>query len=205
MEWGSCPPAPASRGAARRAGDRREELLAGAVDYVLDRGLAGLSLRPLAAALGTSDRMLVYYFTGRDQLVAAVLERTAARLQHLLEEALPPHPAPPGQVLGLALAAAGQSPARDLLRLWVQVAGLAAQGDPTCLATARTVTAGWLAWLTDRLDSPPAQRQPTAAALLVIIDGLVLQAVLGQDENVAAGAETLTDLLAQTSPSRQPT
>ena len=31
---------------------RREELLSLACDYVLDRGLVGLSLRPLAAATG---------------------------------------------------------------------------------------------------------------------------------------------------------
>src|SRR6266540_479096 len=49
---------------------RREELAALATDYVLDRGL---SLRPLAAAIGTSDRMLLYHFAGKDDLVATVL------------------------------------------------------------------------------------------------------------------------------------
>lgn len=44
-----------------------------ATDYVLSRGLIGLSLRPLAAELGTSDRMLLYHFGSKDQLVADVL------------------------------------------------------------------------------------------------------------------------------------
>ena len=39
--------------------NRRDELLSRATDYVLEHGLIGLSLRPLAAELGTSDRMLV--------------------------------------------------------------------------------------------------------------------------------------------------
>lgn len=52
---------------------RREELAERATDYVLARGLIGLSLRPLAAELGTSDRMLLYHFADKDDLVATVL------------------------------------------------------------------------------------------------------------------------------------
>ncbi|MGA9749776.1 MAG: TetR/AcrR family transcriptional regulator [Nocardioides sp.] len=53
---------------------RRDVLAEAATDYVLEHGLIGLSLRPLAAALGTSDRMLLYHFGGKDDLVAAVLK-----------------------------------------------------------------------------------------------------------------------------------
>jgi len=43
---------------------------------VLEHGLIGLSLRPLAAALGTSDRMLLYHFRDKDGAeVDVVLER----------------------------------------------------------------------------------------------------------------------------------
>ena len=59
--------------------DRRAELLAGATVWVLDHGLAELSLRPLARALGTSDRMLLYYFDSKDNLVAEV-SRSAAEM-----------------------------------------------------------------------------------------------------------------------------
>ena len=52
---------------------RRAEWTAAATDYVLEHGLIGLSLRPLAADLGTSDRMLLYHFGSKDELVAAVL------------------------------------------------------------------------------------------------------------------------------------
>jgi AcrR family transcriptional regulator len=52
---------------------RRDELLESAADYVLQHGLIGMSLRPLAAALGTSDRMLLYHFTSRDQLVTSIV------------------------------------------------------------------------------------------------------------------------------------
>ena len=55
-----------------------------AVGYVLANGLADLSLRPLAAALGTNARMLVYHFGSRQGLMRAILtglrEREGARV-----------------------------------------------------------------------------------------------------------------------------
>ncbi len=49
---------------------RRDEVAQAATDYVLEHGLVGLSLRPMAAELGTSDRMLLYHFASKDDLVA---------------------------------------------------------------------------------------------------------------------------------------
>ncbi|MER5473013.1 TetR/AcrR family transcriptional regulator [Streptomyces sp. NPDC002935] len=41
--------------------------------YLIRNGLADLSLRPLAQALGTSDRMLLYYFGTKEGMVAEAL------------------------------------------------------------------------------------------------------------------------------------
>lgn len=48
-------------------------MLAGVVDYIADHGLGELSLRPLAAALGTSSRMLIYYFGTKEDLLIQAL------------------------------------------------------------------------------------------------------------------------------------
>ncbi|WP_328531157.1 TetR family transcriptional regulator [Nocardioides sp. NBC_00368] len=50
-----------------------------ATDYVHANGLIGLSLRPLAAELGTSNRVLLYHFGTKDQLVADVLRTSNER------------------------------------------------------------------------------------------------------------------------------
>ena len=54
---------------------RRAELLSACYGYVLEHGLAGLSLRPLAAATGTSPRVLLYLFSSKEQLVRELLAR----------------------------------------------------------------------------------------------------------------------------------
>jgi AcrR family transcriptional regulator len=50
----------------------RERLLAAAVEQAMQGGIADLSLRELAAAIGTSHRMLLYHFGSREGLLIAV-------------------------------------------------------------------------------------------------------------------------------------
>jgi AcrR family transcriptional regulator len=54
---------------------RREELLEAAYEFVLDHGLADLSLRPLAQEIGSSPRVLLYLFGSKDGLVRELLAR----------------------------------------------------------------------------------------------------------------------------------
>ena len=78
-----------SGGAGRdRHGERRAELLVSAADYVLAHGLAGLSIRPLAAALGLSHRTLLYYFESKDKLVLSVLDVLRQRDESLIHDHL---------------------------------------------------------------------------------------------------------------------
>jgi AcrR family transcriptional regulator len=57
---------------------RRDEVLELAYRYVLERGMSGLSLRPLAAAVGSSPRVLLFLFGSKDGLVRALLARARA-------------------------------------------------------------------------------------------------------------------------------
>lgn len=66
---------------------RQTELLDAAYEYVLEHGLSELSLRPLAAAIGSSPRVLLFLFGSKDGLVAALLAR--ARVDELALVASP--------------------------------------------------------------------------------------------------------------------
>jgi AcrR family transcriptional regulator len=65
--------------------DIRARLRDQAVDFVLSHGLQDLALRPLAKALKTNARMLVYHFGSREKLMRQILtglrEREDARIQ----------------------------------------------------------------------------------------------------------------------------
>ena len=61
--------------------DRRAKLLDEVADYILNNGLADLSLRPLATAIDTSPRMLLYFFGSKERLIAEALAHIRAREQ----------------------------------------------------------------------------------------------------------------------------
>ena len=52
---------------------RRPELLAAAVEYILERGIAELSLRPMARELGVTHATLLRHFGTKEALVVAVV------------------------------------------------------------------------------------------------------------------------------------
>jgi AcrR family transcriptional regulator len=62
-----------------RHSDRRRELLDAAIDYIFREGLAGLSIRPMAEALGISHRTLLHHFGSKEELVARVLAEVRTR------------------------------------------------------------------------------------------------------------------------------
>jgi AcrR family transcriptional regulator len=53
---------------------KRQELLAAVIDDLAREGLGDRSLRDIAAAVGTSHRMLIHYFGSRHGLMTAVVE-----------------------------------------------------------------------------------------------------------------------------------
>jgi AcrR family transcriptional regulator len=145
-----------------RRSARRDELAEAATDYVLEHGLVGLSLRPMAAALGTSDRMLLYHFTDKDDLVATLLrvsnDRSVAGIR-----ALPPSPDVRAAVR--ALWAAVTAPEQDRCqRLYVEAAALGLLGTEPYASVVREANAVWVATLAAHLvaSGMPAGRTPAS-------------------------------------------
>lgn len=54
---------------------RRTELLDGVVAYLAERGIAAVSLRPMAKSLGVSVNALVHHFGTKDEILVAALRR----------------------------------------------------------------------------------------------------------------------------------
>ncbi|MFL6127694.1 MAG: TetR/AcrR family transcriptional regulator [Mycobacteriales bacterium] len=65
-------------GVAQAPSARRDQLLELAYRHVLAHGLADMSLRPLAEAVGSSPRVLLFLFGSKDGLVRALLGRARA-------------------------------------------------------------------------------------------------------------------------------
>jgi AcrR family transcriptional regulator len=68
------------------ASQARERLLAAAVEQAMRGGIADLSLRELAAAIGTSHRMLLYHFGSREGLLTAVAQAVEEAQRAIVSE-----------------------------------------------------------------------------------------------------------------------
>jgi AcrR family transcriptional regulator len=80
----------------------RDRLLAAAVEYVLANGFSNLSLRELAAAIGTSHRMLIYHFGSKEGLLVAVVRSVEAAQREFFAQVLLTRPdLPPGDGIRL--------------------------------------------------------------------------------------------------------
>ncbi len=66
--------------------EARDRLLAAAMDHVAEHGVADLSLRGLAAAIGTSHRMLIYHFGSKEQLLIAVIRAVEEQQRRTLAD-----------------------------------------------------------------------------------------------------------------------
>ncbi|HMQ27090.1 MAG TPA: TetR/AcrR family transcriptional regulator [Acidimicrobiales bacterium] len=172
---------------------RRDELLDGAVAWTIEHGLADLSLRPLAKALGTSDRMLLYYFGTKDDLVAAIVDRAADGLAAALELVLPELSRSPKAfvdgIWGLLTDPAAQGVVDLFLELFVLTRR---RGEPYRSASSRVV-ARWIELATPALVSMglPARQAPgVVAAALAQLDGGILLAAAGATDAQLAAVRT---------------
>ncbi|MEZ5097996.1 MAG: TetR/AcrR family transcriptional regulator [Nocardioides sp.] len=120
---------------------RRDELLDAVTDQVVASGLIGLTLRPLAAAVGTSDRMLIYHFGSHDDLVSAVVRRVGERSVAGID-ALAPARTVRQAVLQL-WEAYQAPPLRDCLSTYVQAAATGLIGREPHLSEARASNDQW--------------------------------------------------------------
>lgn len=72
--------------------ERRQALLDAIVEEVAIRGIGDRSLRDVAAAVGTSHRMLLHHFGSRDELLLAIVDQVERRQMTLMRD-LPDEPA----------------------------------------------------------------------------------------------------------------
>lgn len=166
-----------------KPGDRRAAILDLLADHVLVEGLSASSLRPLAKAAGISDRMLLYYFRDKAEVIGAVLDIVAMRLVTVLNAQGASAPLPLDaaiQKIGMLVLADELWP---FMRLWLELASLSARGDPLYRTVGERIARGFLAWGASHLDSPtPHARDADAAKLLATVEGMVLLKSVGLDD-----------------------
>lgn len=122
----------------------KRRLLEQAIEYVAANGMSDVSLRGLAAALGTSHRMLIFHFGSKEGLWVEIVQAVEQRQRELLGEILPD----PSQPLADAMRAWWKHISDPSLwpneRLFYELYGQALQGRAHTTALLDGVVENWL-------------------------------------------------------------
>jgi AcrR family transcriptional regulator len=175
----------------------RASLREQAVDYVLSHGVADLALRPLAKALKTSARMLVYHFGSREGLMRQILtgmrEREDARIQAWFQSGEKPRTLP--EFLRWYWKRLSASRARPAVRLIFELYALALRNPHEYPGVLEDPLAYWQK-LTEKAGVPAKLDGVEATLLLAATRGLLLDlCATGERARVGRAMEMLAQLV----------
>jgi AcrR family transcriptional regulator len=169
----------------------KDEILAGALGAAFADGLSQLTFGRVAKRLGISDRIVVYYFPTKDDLVGEVLLAMGIELQQTLA---PAFTAPAADHLGLAQVAwpiLARPEADRVFALFFEANGLAATGREPYRTLVPQLVEAWIAWATELIDGEPDARRAEAETAIAVIDGLLLLRLLAGPDAAARAAARL--------------
>jgi AcrR family transcriptional regulator len=171
----------------------KQRLLDAAIEYVAANGMSDVSLRALAAALGTSHRMLIFHFGSKEGLWVEIIRAVEQRQRELLDQVLPD----PNRPIGEAMRAWWKHISDPSLwpneRLFYEIYGQALQGRPHTTELLDGIVEDWLGPVTEinvSLGLPRPAARAHARLGVAVTRGLLLDLLATRDR---AGVDAAMD------------
>jgi len=174
----------------------RARLREQAVDYVMTHGIGDLALRPLAKALKTNARMLIYHFGSREELLREILaglrDRESGRVAQWLKSGSKPRTMP--DFLRWYWRRVSAPPARSAVRLVFELYALALRNPRDYPGVLEEPLAFWPN-LVKAMGIPSEVDETEATLLLAALRGLLLDLCATSDRRrTSAGLDLLARL-----------
>src|SRR5262245_43330302 len=178
---------------------RKVQLRRAALEYLLEHGVANASLRPMASALHTSARILMFHFKSKEGLLQEVMEELRLRLQASFVEIAAPGP---GRVAPLKRFWLWATKAENYpyLRLLYEAQIVAMQNPAEYGRYLKRTSAQWQA-ISLRTMSESLRSGPMAMLCIAVFDGLLLEFM--STGNLRGTTQALDRFIAIASPPRQ--
>jgi AcrR family transcriptional regulator len=166
----------------------KARLLEGIMAYVAQNGVSELTLRQVAAAIGTSHRMLVYHFGSKDgllvQLVREIEQRQLSAVRALFSDSA----LSVSDLMRQSWSRLADPAMWPQERLFFEVYGHAVQGRPHAVALLSDVVDAWLkplATILQREGLAKAEAAAEARLAVAVTRGLLLDLLATQDRDAA--------------------
>jgi AcrR family transcriptional regulator len=155
----------------------RARLLDATVGYAREHGLSDVSLRELAAAIGTSHRMLIYHFGSKEGLLAAVVQAVEAEQREFLAGLAADPAIGPVEAMRAMWRRIADPSLWPSERLFFEIYGQALQGRPGTEGFLDRITEDWVELAAEysvQLGAPRETARADARLSVAVGRGLLL-------------------------------
>lgn len=173
---------------ARPRTDTRERLLADTMRYAGEHGVNDLSLRGLAAALGTSARMLIFHFGSKDELLVEIVRCVEARQREFLQQVSAEAGKPPTAALRALWQHLLDPALLPYERLFFELYGQALQGRPHAVPLREGIVEDWLGPVSEifrRMGLSDDRARQDARLAVAVTRGLLMDMLATGDKEAA--------------------
>ena len=179
--------------------ESRAALLERVAAYVLEHGLFDLSLRPLALAVDSSPRMLLYHFGSKESMVTAVLRAIRERQLTLFDRLRRSEITTPTAICKAAWSYMSDPKVGPMLKLFFETYALALRDPDAFPGFFEGAVEDWLRFLSDPICTGGASRQRArsiATIILAAYRGFMLDyAATGDTERIGRAIDLWSDAL----------
>jgi AcrR family transcriptional regulator len=149
--------------------ESRARLLERVTDYIVKHGLHDLSLRPMAEAVDSSPRMLLYHFGSKEELVATVLRGLRSRQLAMFDAMRRSEIFTPAAVCGAAWATISDPEFAPSMTLFFEAYSIALRDPNRFPGFLENAVEDWIAFLADPIRAMGASKADARAQATVIL------------------------------------
>lgn len=173
---------------------KRQTIIKLMADFILANSLQAASLRNLAEAAKTSDRMLLHYFKDKEEILTITLNFISNNLIEILENTRTKQM--PINDLAPYLYQAIKSPQlKPYLRLWLELIAIAAKKENPFYTIARQICDSFWNWVNSTIYVDiEAEREQKSSIVMAIIEGFVILDSIDYDSRIVSALEGLYKL-----------
>ncbi len=155
---------------------RRNEIVAAAASHLVAFGFQKSGLRAIAKTVGVSDRMIMYYFETKEDLISEALELVGESLANGMDAAVTRGNMTAGQVHNALSEALRTEQVRSVMQLWFEIIGMAMRGEEPYRQTAALLLARSEEQIRSKLRSD--QKHKARQVLAALEGGVMIELLL---------------------------